>query len=395
MKQQKVFLLALIVLAAVTLACGETTPTPTPFFGEYSVPALPESRSFYLGLQPFPYALTAEANQQVYDDVSQHADLLFYHIDRGIPWPEALTNGPWPQNFLDEVLPMAEARQQYERLYLALTPNQPERDQLALYWGAESDGQPLPPEWKDKSFDDPDVITAYLNFVRFMIDKFHPDYLAYGIEVNCSTSDPDAPEFSAYLRFAEQVYSTLKLEYPDLPIFHTICTGSFDTDSLDVLMETGRKALPYSDYVAISTYPYWVVPGMKIRQANPADLPRNWFAQWADLAPEKPFAVGETGYIAEDMVIPKYNVNIKGDPVWQADYVAFMLQSLHDLNAEFVAWFVPRDYDQLYDQLDEMGLASPAWLIWRDNGLWDGAGYPRPALSVWDAWLQLPLQPER
>lgn len=154
------------------------------------------------------------------------------------------------------------------------------------------------------------MIAAYLNFARFMIDTFQPDYFAYGIEVNCSTADPDAPEFAAYLTFAQQVYAALKAKHPDLPIFHTLCTGSFDTDSLDVLMETGRRALAYSDYVA------------------------------------------------------------------------FMLQSLNDLDAEFVAWFVPRDYDALYEQLDDMGLASPAWLIWRDNGLWEGAGNPRPALAV-------------
>ncbi len=397
MKRQFSFLLLLAALLAATLACGESTPkaTPTPFPGEYPLPALPESRSFRLGLQPFPHALTAEAGQQAHEYVSRHADLLFYHFDRGVPWPEALAGGPWPQNFLDEIQPMAEKRRDYEKLYLAITPNQPERDQLALYWGEKSDGQPLPPDWENKSFDDPDVLVAYLNFARFMIDTFQPDYFAYGIEVTCSTADPEAPEFAAYLTLAQQVYTTLKAEYPDLPIFHTICTGSFDTDSLDVLMEAGRRALAYSDYVAISTYPYWVVPGMKIRQADPADLPRDWFAQWAALAPEKPFAISETGYIAEDMVISEYNVHIQGNPIWQADYVAFMLHSLSALSGEFVAWFVPRDYDQLYDQLQEMHLASPAWLIWRDNGLWDADGNPRPALDIWDAWLKIPLQEER
>ncbi len=397
MKRQLSLLSLLAVLLVATLACGESTSTtaPTPSTGNYSLPPLPESRSFRLGLQPFPHALTAEAIEQAHEYASQHADLLFYHFDRGVPWPEALAGGPYPQNFLDEILPMAEKRRNYGKLYLAITPNQPERDQLALYWGEESDGLPLPPDWENKSFDEPEVLIAYLNFARFMIDTFQPDYFAYGIEVTCSTSDPDAPEFAAYLSLARQVYTTLKAEYPDLSIFHTICTGSFDTDSLDVLMETGRRALEFSDYVAISTYPYWIVPGMKIRQANPADLPRDWFVQWAALAPEKPFAISETGYIAEDMVIPDYDVHIQGNPVWQADYVAFMLQSLNDLKAEFVAWFVPRDYDRLYEQLQSMGLASPAWLIWRDNGLWDGNGKARPALDVWGAWLALPLEPER
>lgn len=106
--------------------------------------------------------------------------------------------------------------------------------------------------------------------------------------------------------------------------------------------------------MGISTYPYWIVPGRKIEAANPDDLPRNWFSQWANLAPEKPFAITETGYPAENLDMRlawNFRVNIAANPEWQARYVAFMLEALNDLEAEFVAWFVPRDYDALYDSL--------------------------------------------
>jgi hypothetical protein len=138
------------------------------------------------------------------------------------------------------------------------------------------------------------------------------------------------------------------------------------------------------------------VPGKKIRTANPDDLPRRWFAQWAELAPEKPFAVAETVYPAEDLdmePVPGWRVNIKANESWQARYVAFLLGELNSLEAEFIAWFVPRDYDQLYDWIAAESGEVEFYKTWRDTGFLDGAGQERPALAVWDAWLAVPYQP--
>lgn len=69
MNKPWLILLAGSALPVATLACGESTPTAT---------ATP-SRSFRLGLQPLPHALTAKATEQAHAYVSRHADLLFYH----------------------------------------------------------------------------------------------------------------------------------------------------------------------------------------------------------------------------------------------------------------------------------------------------------------------------
>ena len=48
-----------------------------------------QTRSFYLGLTPFPYDITNEAVDQTYRFLSEHTDLIAHHFDSGVPWPEA------------------------------------------------------------------------------------------------------------------------------------------------------------------------------------------------------------------------------------------------------------------------------------------------------------------
>ncbi len=355
---------------------------------------LPEIRQVRLGLQPFPHDFSPEALSQAYEKVYDHSDLMFYHLDSGIPWTEALAGQPYHANFLADIETMVDGRRSGQPLYVAITPNQPERDQIALYRGVE-ESMELPPEWQGKAFDDPDVITAYLNHARFMIDTLQPDYFAYGIEVTCNFKTPQDPALADFLVLAAEVYPTLKAEYPDLPIFLTICTGSFEHDEIDILFDVAKQVIEYSDYVAISTYPYWIVPGMNINEANPDQLPRDWFAQWANLAPDKPFAIAETAYIAEtlDMTpVPGWHVNIPANETWQADYVSFMIAEANKLDAEFIAWFVPRDYDQLYELMAAHFEGAEIVKTWRDTGFWDGNGSPRPSLDVWDAWLNVPYE---
>ncbi|NIS82925.1 MAG: hypothetical protein GTO14_22615 [Anaerolineales bacterium] len=393
LKRPTFLFLMLFAFGLATLACSEESVTRSVTIIDSELTKnLPESRSVLLGVQPFPHDISEEASDQAYDFMYEHSDLLFYHLDNGIPWPEALADEPYHPNFMEDIERMVARRKPGQPLYLAITPNQPKRNHIALYRGVD-ESMDLPPAWQGKSFDDHDVITAYLNHSRYMIETFDPDYFAYGIEVTCNFASADDPNLIQFLHLAEAVYPMLKQEYPDLPIFLTICTGSFEVDDINILFELGRRVLEYSDYVAVSTYPYWIVPGLKIKQANPDDLPRDWFAQWAELAPEKPFVVAETAYPAEDLKMTPvlgWRVDIEANEALQARYVAFMLEALNDLGAEFVAWFVPRDYDALYEWITEQIGEVEFYKTWRDTGFLDGDGNPRPALLVWDAWLAVP-----
>ncbi|HEY6565084.1 MAG TPA: hypothetical protein VIY86_11340, partial [Pirellulaceae bacterium] len=323
--------------------------------------------------------------QETYRTLRAHGDLVLFHLDNGVPWPEALDNKPFHPNMQAELDVMRQQARHFRKVYVSATPQSHDRATLAKHWSVDQH-QELPKAWRNKKFDDPQVIAAYINYCRSLIEFFDPDYFAYGIEVN-GTLTPRHANYKAFLTFVKQVHGTLKRDYPALPIFVTFQTGSFEA-SWEEQWELNRILVRYSDMVGMSTYPFWVPNHIKPRRADVAYLPRDWFSRMADLAPDKPFAVTETGYIAEDF--RQYGVSIQGRPEWQARYVDFLLQGCQEAKAEFVVWFVPRDYDQGMATLRRMGVSIEGAEIWRDTGLLDGSGRRRSGLDVWDAWRQLP-----
>jgi hypothetical protein len=110
------------------------------------------------------------------------------------------------------------------------------------------------------------------------------------------------------------------------------------------------------------------------------------------LAPSKPWAITETGYVAEQLNLPAIGKEIRGSELWQTRYTDLLLKQANDLGAEFVVWFVVRDYDRGMRTLEKISGAAAAAPIWKDMGLIDGDGRPRAALTIWDAWLRIPVK---
>ncbi len=173
-------LTALIVMAVLLSGCSnEEVATPTIKSEEPIDLSSSESRSFYMGMTPWPYDFTAEAQQYTYETIGAHTDLVAHHFDEGIPWPEALAGEPYHPSVREAIDFRVGHLQEVEKVYLAITPLSGGRDSLAGYWAAES-SMARTGEWENKDFDDPDVIAAYINFSRYMISIFNPDYMAYG-----------------------------------------------------------------------------------------------------------------------------------------------------------------------------------------------------------------------
>jgi hypothetical protein len=144
-----------------------------------------------------------------------------------------------------------------------------------------------------------------------------------------------------------------------------------------------QDILPYSDLVAVTAIPY-------IKEPNPAKLPKNYFAQMAALAPQKPFAIAETAFLAEDVNVDIGAIHIErvGKAAWQADYLKFCFDEGSKHNAKFIVWMLPRDLDKLYESLPP--IIREIILPIRDTGLMDGAGAPRKSFELWSQWLKLP-----
>ncbi|MBD3174803.1 MAG: hypothetical protein GF320_06470 [Armatimonadia bacterium] len=371
--------LLVMICAPVVLAIAMAQDEPV------ETGPLPESRAFAMGFTPWPYDFTLEAVQQTYVDITQAGDLICHHLDDGVPWREALDGEDFPAPVEESLLLRLRATPASHVVYLACTPMGLDRKSLASRWDEESNMERTG-EWAEAGFDDPRVIEAYGNWCLRLIERFEPDYFCYGIEVDADLSAED-PSFPGLVALFEATYRRVKTAHPELPTFLSFCTQGYG-QSAERRRAVDEALEPYTDLVAISTYPF-VGPALGGQRANPEPLPDTWLQDKAAFAPGKPIAVAETGFMAEDLVMETHGVHIEGRPEWQAAYVRKLLRAAQAADAEFVVWFNVRDYDQAWDRLAEMGL-DEVFKTWRDCGLKDGEGAPRPAMKVWGDWLDVP-----
>lgn len=379
MRQNKVAIILMLFIFFQN-SCSRDTTKPTESAIDWT---LPDSRSFYMGFTAFPYDITPEAVAQSYKNQLANGDILLTHFDHGVPWEESLEGLPFPmevQTAIDESVANSTPG---HKVFLTATATDTDRDKLALYWNDSGSHQPLPDFWKNKSFNSQEVIKAYKNYCHRIIDAIQPDYFAFGIEINGAFLK-NTKQYEDYLEFADNIYNSLKASYADIPILLTFQDQSFNKDNAELLQITS-ELMEYSDMIAVSTYPFWFYEFPK-RDANPKLFSNDWLAEMRQVAPGKPFAVSETGYCAENLKLKDYGVDIKGSSEWQKEYVQKVLVESNRLNADFVIWFIYRDYDLLESKLPDPTIGLK---IWKDTGLQNGMGVSRPSHGIWNTWKSL------
>jgi hypothetical protein len=348
--------------------------------------APPLTRSYALGFGYFPHDGTSAGVLAALDVIENDADMLVAHFDGGIPWDAALANDfdAYPQNLRDEVTFISAARPAGHEVYLAITPIAFLRDRLAPTLTAS--GPVFQAPWDARRFDHPDVITAYRNHCHIMINAFQPDYMAFGVEVNLFALLVEDSLYESYRNLADSVYADLKASYPALPVFQTIQADAYyaDTAAQRTAIE---QILPTTDYVAVSAYPYANAARYPDgSRADPALLPATFFSEVRDLAPSKPFAIAETGWPAEDIGAP-YPIELISGTLYQQQYVKFALDEADRLDGRFVSILISRDYDAFWESTLKNDPNAATLRLWKDIGLYDGAGVGRPALADWRSRL--------
>lgn len=359
-----------VFVAWAGLGCGGSGGPADPSPSDDDPPADP--RTYLLGFTDFPHVVTIQGLIEAYRVIADEGDLAVEHFDGGVPWDEALNGTPYSQGFQDELTGKASLVPPGHRVYLAVTPIAFGRNGLALYQ-RDQPNQPLPAPWSTRSFDHPDVITAFGNHVERMIAIFDPDYVAFAIEANMLL-DSVPEEWDAFVALAEAVYTRLTSAHPQLPVFISLQAESFNGDRAGQTPEI-QAVLPFSDFIAVSAYPYFDIPTV-------AGVPSDYFTSMHDLAPAKPFAIAETGWPAEPVGAPA-PVSIPATPADQRSYLERVLALAESRNAEFVTWFFTRDFDQAWDETFSTTPDAPVVRLFRDTGLFDGAGSARSALTPW------------
>lgn len=328
------------------------------------------SRPFRMGFTGFPHDITIEAVMEMRVFLEANSDILAHHIE-GVPWAESLKNLPLQDSMLEEWNGKKAATPPGAKVYLSISPG---RGDLKV---AEK-GLPLPDGLRGKAYHHPMVKQAYLAYCRRALKFFKPDYLGIGIEVN-EIVNSGAATWAAYVELHKHVYHELKKEHPELPIFASFTLHSMLKGGASMFTKF-TEIMPYNDFVAVSYYPF-LAP-------SSVDDALKWLSGHFDRF-QKPYAIVETNEAAERLRLPQSGIVISGDPGKQRLYYEKLLALAQGREFEFVISFIHRDYDLLWEKIKEG--APELFMAWRDCGLMDQDGNPRPALNVWGDYFSKPL----
>lgn len=358
--------LALVLL--VLFGCSSDTDAPAP---------QPATRSFAMAFTPWPYDATLAAVSFTYAQVLDHGDWIAHHLDLGVPWEEALQGTAYPQAVEDELAGRVASTPLGKPVYLAITPLNGGRDGLALNWGING-AEPLSAPWDSRGLADVEVETAFSNYALDLIQRFQPACLNFAIEVS-ELAIHDAAQFQDFLDFEAAVVANIRALHPNLPLMISIALKSPGSASALALEAALPAAIAPVDWLGVSAYPYAFFEHAD--KGDPANLPADWLSQVTTLAGGRPIAITETGWIAQDLVVPSFSLSIPSDPAKQDAYVSELFRAAEDLDVRLITWFTVADFDALWN--GALGM-DPLSQIWRDTGLYDEFQQPRPALGTWD-----------
>ena len=233
-------------------------------------------------------------------------------------------------------------------------------------------------------FNDAKVVTAYTNFLKLLIDSLQPSFINYAVESNVESWD--AADFGEYKNFISKVYQQLKMDYPSILIML-----SWIVNETPQSLDFARQLLPYTDYTALSAYPYTHVSSSASGNTNSALFPRDYFTRYINLATGKPLCFAETGYIAEPLVVPAFSLNKQGNELWQQAYLEMVCNLVNERNGKFVVWFCHKDYDAAIVRLQALGLYQDLFSLWTNTGLVNENIVQRPAYTTWLGWIDRKL----
>lgn len=336
-----------------------------------------------MGFTPWPYDVSFTAVNTTYDLIQENGDIVAHHLTQGVPWNEALNQTAYPNNLIAEVDGRIAQTLNDKLIFLAIDSLNVLRFELVGNWGDFGYEERTSP-WDTRSFDHPDVITAFTNFSLDMIERFDPAYFSYATEVSdLMLSNPQG--YNEFVVFAQAVYSNIKARHPNLPVMVSLSLKSPDSGSTDIITNQFSRISDYVDIVGISVYPYAFFDQQD--GATPEALPDNWLNQIRTIAPNKPVAITETGWIGEDLKIDSFDLDVKSDEATQNNYVELLLTNADSLDAEFVIWWTMVDYDAMWNGV--LG-RNDLTAIWKDIGLYDENLQPRQALDTWQWALDKP-----
>ncbi|WP_299533201.1 hypothetical protein [Ulvibacterium sp.] len=302
-----------------------------------------------------------------YSFIESNSDIYAEHIDNKIPWKAWMNDSPLPLEFTNEISGRVNKKIESNQLLLSVGLFNSNRDEIA----EDFDG--TIPSYTDLA--DIEIEEAYFEHINYLVDRLAPDFLVIAIEVNEFRLRAES-KWGSYKILIQNVKSRIKELYPNLPISESISLHNlYEPDVADPTNYINEITgyINQMDFAAISFYPF-----LKNQHS------KSEFQETFDFLHQninRPIAFVESGHIAENLVVPDFNLSINGDETGQNDYLQTLLLNAQEHNYEFIIWWAHRDFDELWetfpDDLKNLGQ------LWRDTGLLDENGNQRLSMSTW------------
>jgi hypothetical protein len=324
-------------------------------------------RNFGMGFTTWPYASSSESVDDTYSFLSNNATIYVEHIDNRIPWDAWINDETLPEAFVNDVASRKQKSINSLNLLLAVSILNGGRS------GLIEDFQGNLPEFEQ--LDDAAIENAYVAHLNYLIDELSPDYLLISIESNeLLINAPD--QWEAFKRLMQNVKERITLAHPNIPLSESVTLHNWYSPQIsnpqDFITEVSEYVANY-EFTAISFYPFF----KGLRTTEDFQLAFDFLHEQTN----QPIAFVETAMIAENLEVSALNLSIPGDECEQRAYLESLMFNAQEQDYEFIIWWAHRDYDQLWNTFDES--VKDLGKIWRDTGLLDEDGNPRPAFELW------------
>jgi hypothetical protein len=341
-----------------------------------------ENRSFEMGLTMFPYDYTAKAIKDTKDFVSDNADLVLIPVEKGIPWEESLENEDFDEDVQAQIDVIVNNIPEDKDVLLRVSPFNEDKDDLANDWNVTGN-EARSGDFKSVKFSDKNVIKAYTNYIVKLVELSNAETVIYAPDINLFLENNN-DSWADFEKFSKSVYSNLKEKYPEKSFISTIQLDNYYLNE-DKEKEKLRSIMEYSDLIAVDCFPY-----AYSKYKSPYKIPEDYFTKAREIDSRKAFAITDTSYIAENFKTD--DSTVKGSEEYQKDYIKLVLESVTNENARFVVWSINRDYDELWDIMEEKNQdKNKIFKTWKNTGLLDSEGNERASFVIWKKYLDKKL----
>ncbi len=354
--------LVVILVGALSLACGDDEPAPTTEASPTeSTDLAAPPRSFRLGVSSQPIEPTEEAYEDAFALAGELGELIL--IQRAPPWEDFLPGGEVSARTERLTLIERQLGERHDlRLLLAIDPTLPSnRGVLAG----------IPPVMAADGFASEGLRSSFISYAKYLALNYKPAYIALGVEVDLIFLNRGDASFRNFVSLYFEAYDAVKEVSPDTLVFPTFqyesLLGILEDPPTQPAWSLVTRFQPKIDILAVSSFPSFAFNGI-------SELPRDYYDALRGRF-DLPVAFVSVGWAS--------TVNGVNDESSQLAFLLRTVAAADRLESPFLVWFLARDPETSATN----GAASITTL-----GLIDAAGEGKNILQAWNSQLERPLR---